>query len=76
MLIDKGYYDYDYSDPYDERKERLKALKPKSNAELQEKLSRMGFGNIMAKEEPTQPLTPDEMQRIAMEEVKKSRAAE
>lgn len=74
MLIDKGYYDYDYSDPYDERKERLKALKPKSNAELQEKLSRMGFGNIMAKEKPSQPLTPDEMQRIAMQEARERKS--
>lgn len=69
MLLDKGYYDYDYTDTYDERKERLKQLRPKSNAEIQEKLSRMGFGNIMAKEEPAQ-MSAEEMQRIAMEEAK------
>lgn len=61
--MDKSYYDYDYDSFYDERVERLKTLKPKTNEELQSKLTRMGFGNIMAK---SQPMTAEEMQQIAM----------
>lgn len=67
MLIDKSYYDYDYKDPYNEEKERLKALKPKNNDELQEKLSRMGFGNIMAKEDPEE--TADFIQQSAIGQI-------
>lgn len=70
MLIDKGYYDYDYQDFYNLKLERLKTLKPKSNSELQAKLSRMGFGNIMARDEDAEqhPLTPSQLQAEVMKE--------
>lgn len=72
MLMDKGYYDYDYNADYSKRREKLRQLRPKSNAELQEKLTRMGFGNIMAKDTP---LSPAEIQAVVMAEEKKKRAA-
>lgn len=72
MLMDKGYYDYDYNADYSKRREKLRQLRPKSNAELQETLTRMGFGNIMAKDTP---LSPAEIQAVVMAEEKKKGAA-
>lgn len=70
MLIDKGYYDYDYQEP------KMHAAKPKSydesvrsDEEMQSILSRFGWGKPKA----SQPLTPEEAQRIAMEEIKKQK---
>lgn len=65
MLIDKGYYDYDF--------ERLKAVtKPitfedtaKSDNEVRDLLSRFGIGNSKPKEE-----SMEELQQLAMEEFK------
>lgn len=59
MLIDKGYYDYDYEKP------KEKPTQPKnygesvrSDEEMRKILSRFGWGQSKKK----QPLTPDEMQ--------------
>lgn len=71
MLMDKGYYDYDYNADHSKRREKLRQLRPKSNTELQEKLTRMGFGNIMAKDTP---LSPAELQSEVMREEEKKRA--
>lgn len=71
MLIDKGYYDYDYSE---EAKEKGRLRKKHNRTEEQQKAiwKRMGFGNLRKPGEPrsTAPLAPEEMQRIAMEECK------
>lgn len=72
MFMDKGYYDYDYNTEYSKRREKLRRLRPKSNAELQEKLTRMGFGNIMAKDTP---LSPSELQAEVMREEEKKGTA-
>ena len=64
MLMDKGYYDYDYKEPEGaivvEKHER-------THEQTQSIFSRMGFGKVKKIGEP-KPLTAEEMQRIAMEE--------
>lgn len=67
MLIDKGYYDYDYQEP------KAQATKTKSydesvrsDDEMQSILSRFGWG----KPKESHPLTAEEAQRIAMEKIK------
>lgn len=68
-LIDKGYYDYDY----EERKRQVYAsMKPKSKEEVASMLARFGFATKIGSS-AKKPLTPEEMQRIAMEEAKDSR---
>lgn len=64
MLMDKGYYDYDYSKP----SEDYKTVKneAKSEEELARRLQNMGFG-IKKK----QPLTPEQLQAEVMEEERK-----
>lgn len=67
MLIDKGYYDYDYQEPKRKRKRNIsKATDPEK---LARKLGQLGIAT------KPQPLTPEEVQRIAMEEVKTLKAA-
>lgn len=68
MLMDKGYYDYDYERPSEKTKAVMTAAK--SEAELAEQLSRMGFGKA-----PSKPLTPAELQAEVMREEEKKRAA-
>ena len=63
MLIDKGYYDYDF--------ERIKAITTpityedtrKSESEVSSMLSRFGIGGAKSKEE-----SMEELQQLAMEE--------
>jgi len=62
MLIDKGYYDYDYEKPKDKKGRNIS--KGSDPDKLKAKLARLGIGSA------PQPLTPDEMQRIAMQEVR------
>lgn len=65
MLIDKGYYDYDFQEPKRKRKRNIsKATDPEK---LARKLGQLGIG---AK---PQPITPEEAQRIAMEEIKEKK---
>lgn len=68
MLMDKGYYDYDYERPSVKTKAVMTAAK--SEAELAEQLSRMGFGKA-----PSNPLSPAELQAEVMAEEKKKKAA-
>ena len=67
MLMDKGYYDYDYKEPEEniivEKHER-------THEQTQSIFSRMGFGKLKKIGE-TIPMTAEEMQRIAMEENEK-----
>ncbi|MCM1066386.1 MAG: hypothetical protein NC418_02280 [Muribaculaceae bacterium] len=62
MLIDKGYYDYDYHEP--ERKRKRNISKATDPEKLARKLGQLGVG---AK---PHPLTAEEAQRIAMAELK------
>ena len=65
MLMDKGYYDYDYTEP--ERKVKA-VLREKSKEEIGSMLARFGFNTKLRSKEP-KPLTPEEMQQIAMSEL-------
>lgn len=71
MLVDKGYYDYDYSD---EAKDKAKMRKKHKRTETEQKAiwERMGFGRMRTPldSKPISKLSPDEAQRIAMEELK------
>lgn len=65
LLIDKSYYDYDYQEPKQKRMRNItKATDP-------EKL-KMKLGMLGIKEQP-KPLTPEEAQRIVMEEIKQQK---
>ncbi len=70
MLIDKGYYDYDYEKPTPRTQAAMSAAK--SDQELIDALSKMGFGRVDTPKQ-SKPLTPDEMQRIAMQEARKKK---
>lgn len=65
--MDKGYYDYDYTEPKETHKV---ILKEKSDKEVSSMLARFGFNTKLRSKEP-KPLTSEEMQRIAMEEYEK-----
>lgn len=66
MLIDKGYYDYDYQEPKRKRKRNIsKATDPEK---LALKLGRLGIGTN------PKPVTAEEAQRIAIEEIKKDKS--
>lgn len=65
MLLDKGYYDYDYEKPSVRTEAALTAAK--SDEELATKLRGMGL-NVRPKKKP---LTPWELQAEVMEEEKK-----
>lgn len=66
MLIDKSYYDYDYSEP---KTEPSVKVKPKSKEQLNAMLARFGF-NTNLRSAQSKPMTADEIQRVAMEEMK------
>lgn len=71
MLIDKGYYDYDYEKP---KEKPTVERHRRTHEETQRLFTRMGFGKVKKIGEPEQPrLTPDEMQRIAMEEMREKK---
>lgn len=65
MLIDKGYYDYDYQKPSEETQAALTAAK--SDDEMKDYLSKIGLRPRERKR-----LTPEEAQRIVMEEIKEN----
>ena len=67
MLLDKGYYDYDYQEP----SERSKAAKAeaKSDAELAERLRKMGL--IVRPKAKPQPMSAEELQAVVMAEERK-----
>lgn len=70
MLIDKGYYDYDFEHP---KGKKRKMTKEEREVWSDEKL-RSILGRAMTADGKRvfeeKPLTVDEMQRIAMEEAK------
>lgn len=65
LLMDKGYYDYDYAVPDEKTRDIMNAAK--SDDELKEKLSKLGFGKRKKK-----PATPEELQQRVWEEENKS----
>jgi len=71
MLIDKGYYDYDYQEPGDKTRETMNEAK--SDEELMELLSHIGFGKATAKEGTAKKLTAEEAQAIVREEMRKDK---
>lgn len=64
MLLDKGYYDYDYEKPSERTEAALTAVK--SDDELEAHLKGMGFGVKPKKK----TLTPEELQAEVMTEMK------
>ena len=63
MLLDKGYYDYDYEKPSERTEAALTAAK--SDAEIAAKLRGMGLSI-----RPKKTLTPEELQAEVMTEDK------
>lgn len=72
MLIDKSYYDYDFSAEAVEKK-KMRKRHNRTHEETQAVWKRMGFGNLRRPGEPKP--TPDELQRLAMEELARTKAA-
>ena len=64
LLIDKGYYDYDFTEPPKPKT----PLRKKSTKEIGSMLARFGFKTKLHDAEEKKPMTAEEMQRIAMEE--------
>lgn len=67
MLLDKGYYDYDYEKPSERTEAALTAAK--SDAELAEELKRIGLTPKPKKK----TLTPEQLQAEVMKEERKKR---
>lgn len=69
MLIDKGYYDYDFEEP--KRKKHSAPTKAKSDAETANMLSRFGVGTAAAthgesKERDLRKMNMEQLQAYAM----------
>lgn len=64
MLLDKSYYDYDYRKPSERYVASRSAVK--SDAELEEKLIRMGFGGALRQRR--KQMSAEEIQAVAMAE--------
>lgn len=67
MLLDKGYYDYDYQKPSERYVASRNAVK--SDAELEEKLIQMGLGGALRQKRKQK--SAEEIQAIAMSEEQK-----
>lgn len=70
MLMDKGYYDYDYQKMKPVLRRKTYEESVRSDEEIRNILSRFGWGKPKEK-----PLTPAELQAEIMTEEKKKRAA-
>lgn len=64
MLIDKGYYDYDYQEP----KAKVQDVAPKNADETKKMLARFGVG--VARKAVAE--SAEELQRLGMESVSES----
>lgn len=76
MLIDKSYYDYDFNEEAIEKQE--KNVRHNRTHEQQKAVwERMGFGNLRrpGEDKPNKhkPISPEEAQRIVMEEIKQQK---
>lgn len=70
MLMDKGFYDYDYSEPKGGVAKGRNITKATDPEKLKAKLARLGIT-----QQPSAPLTPAELQAEVMREEEKKRAA-
>lgn len=70
VLIDKGYYDYDY-----EERKRITSVeaKPKSMNEVASMLARFGFNTKISMMNDARAISPEEAQRIVMAEIKEKK---
>lgn len=72
MLIDKGYYDYDYEEP--KHKKNSKPRKAKSEVETAKMLSRFGVGTAAKAEQSAatdlRKLDMEQLQAYAMRDAK------
>lgn len=67
MLLDKGYYDYDYEAVMDSGKSRRRVeTDAERNERIQSMIKRFGFGKV--KKEKKKPLTPEQLQAEIMTE--------
>ena len=67
MLIDKGYYDYDYEKP-DERAKSLKAVK--NNDDLKDLLKSMGISSRKDSERDLRSMDMEQLQAYAIDDAK------
>ncbi len=67
MLMDKGFYDYDYEVPKEINKRKTYEESVRSDEEIRDILGRFGWGK--------KPLTAEQLQLEVMEEEKKKQAA-
>jgi len=70
MLIDKGYYDYDYEEPKHKKNSALR--KAKSDAETAKMLSRFGVGTAPQVATDLRKLDMEQLQAYAMREAAES----
>lgn len=69
MLIDKGYYDYDYEEP--KHKRSSAPTKAKSDEETAKMLSRFGIGTARKSEKvDLKKMDMEQLQAYAMREVR------
>lgn len=75
MLIDKGYYDYDFEEP--KHKKQSAPTKAKSDAETAKMLSRFGVGTAAAKKESAatdlRKMDMEQLQAYAMREAESNK---
>lgn len=75
MLIDKGYYDYDYEEP--KRKRSSAPTKAKSDAETAKMLSRFGVGTaVKSAAVELKKMDMEQLQAYAMRDVQEARGNE
>ena len=68
MLIDKGYYDYDYEEPKNKRSSAPR--KAKSDAETASMLSRFGVGTAVKSENvDLRQMDMEQLQAYAMQNI-------
>lgn len=77
MLLDKAYYDYDYSEEAIRNSKPKTKPRKKSAEEMSALLARFGFNTkIRTENTEKQKLSAEEMQRIVVEEMKTAKNRE
>lgn len=69
MLIDKGYYDYDFKAVAKRQKQLLYEDTVKSEEETRSMLARFGIGIGVAKEKDPKDMDMEELQEYAMNDI-------
>ncbi len=70
MLIDKGYYDYDFKAVAPKQKQLLYEDTVKSEEETRSMLARFGIGIGVAKEKDPKDMDMEELQEYAMNDIR------